>query len=68
MGQQILSNLLHGGMGLFCGSPTHGFTNRQALSTLGQNNKDMSVVMKFLERNLSLTGTRNYSLRQLPSD
>jgi AraC-like DNA-binding protein len=67
MGQQILSSLLQGGGDALYGSPTSGFTNRQALSTLGQNNKDMSVVMKFLERNLSLTGTRNYSLVKLPS-
>jgi hypothetical protein len=67
MGQQILTNLLQGGFDPFCKSSTNGFTNRQSLSTLGQNSKDMSVIMKFLERNMSLTGTRNYSMRHLPS-
>jgi hypothetical protein len=67
MGQQILTNLLHDGVDPFFKSSTNGFTNRQSLSTLGQNSKDMSVIMKFLERNMSLTGTRNYSMRYLPS-
>jgi hypothetical protein len=67
MGQQILTNLLQGIIDPICRCTTSGFTNRQSLSTLGQNSKDMSVIMKFLERNMSLTGKRNYSLKQLPS-
>jgi hypothetical protein len=67
MGQQILTNLLQGNVDPNCRCTTSSFTNRQSLCTLGQNSKDMSVIMKFLERNMSLTGKRNYSLKQLPS-